>query len=76
MCVIAYFLMMAIEYTSKCTSLHRSGRKILRLLSNIHLLTLTLPKGEKRFALTSVGKEEQKVLKAFGIPKMKVPMVV
>ncbi len=76
MCVIAYFLMMAIEYTSKCTNLHRSGRKILRLLSNIHLLTLTLPKGEKRFALTGVGKEEQKVLKAFGIPKIKVPMVV
>jgi transposase len=76
MCVIAYFLMMAIEYTSKCTSLHRSGRKILRLLSNIHLLTLTLPKGEKRFALTGVGKEEQKVLKAFGIPKIKAPMVV
>jgi transposase len=76
MCVIAYFLMMAIEYTSKCTNLHRSGRKILRLLSNIHLLTLTLPKGEKRFALTGVGKEEQKVLKAFGIPKIKAPMVV
>ena len=76
MCVLAYFLMMAIEYTSKRASIHLSGRKILRLLSNIHLLTLTLPKGEKRFALTGVGKEEKKVLKAFGIPKIKVPMVV
>ena len=44
MCIVAYFMMMAIEYTSKCTNLTLSGRKVLRLLSNIHLLmSIPLP---------------------------------
>jgi transposase len=76
MCIIAYFFMMAIEYTSKQKNLGLSGRKILRLLSTIHLLTLILPKGEKRFAVTGVGKEEKGVLQSFNISTLKLPMVV
>jgi len=58
----------------KPSSIGKKNTQIPEQYSFAHLNSI--PKVEKRFALIGVGKEEQKVLKAFGIPEMKVPMVV
>ena len=72
-CVLAHFMMMEIENTSKHSSIKLSGRKILRKLSHIHLLEINMPKGEKMYSLTKIEKEDNKILNAFGITKIKLP---
>ena len=75
-CVLAYFLMAAIEYIARHKELNRSGRKILRQLCQIGLIDINLPDGEKMYSITTVQKETKKLLSAYGIKKVAVPNVV
>lgn len=74
-CVISYFLMMAIEHISKNSNLNKSARNILRLLNQIKLLEINLPDGDKKYSITSVDNELKQILKVFKIKKMEVPEV-
>jgi len=74
-CVISYFLMIAIEYISKNTKLNKSARNILRLLDKIKLLEINLPDSNKKYSITSIDNELKKILKTFKIKKVEVPEV-
>jgi len=74
-CVIAYFLMNAIEYISKNNNLNKSARNILRLLDQIKLLEINLPDGDKKYSTTSLDSELKQILKTFKIKKVEVPEV-
>jgi hypothetical protein len=67
LCVLAYFVITALEYLSKKRGIKLSARKILRSLSELKLIQLELPNGERRFSLTALGKDQQCILKALGI---------
>jgi len=75
-CVIAYFIIAAIEYISKKTNLNKSARKILRQLSKVNLLEISLPNGKKKYTLTTIEKEQKRILNLYGIKKLNVPIVV
>ena len=75
-CVIAYFIFTAIEYISKDTKLNKSARKILRQLSRINLLEISLPNGKRKYSLTMIDKEQKKLLNIYNIKKLEVPDVV
>ena len=76
LCVIAYFVISVIEYLSKKKGIKLSARKILRSLSEIKLIQIELPGGERRFSLTTPGKDRQRILNALGINKITMPRVV
>jgi transposase len=76
LCVLAYFVIAAIEYLSKKKGIKLSARKILRSLSEIKLIQIELPGGERRFSLTTSGKDHQRILNALGINKITMPRVV
>jgi transposase len=75
-CVIAYFLMMAIEYIAKQHSYEKTARAILQQLHRIHLLDIDLPDGDKKYSITTIEKEIKDILKVYKIKKMEVPDVV
>jgi transposase len=75
-CVLAYFIIAAIEYIAMDKKLNKSARKILRQLSQISLLEINLPDGKKKYSITTVQKEHKKILDAYKIKKIKVPDVV
>src|SRR5690554_1141287 len=74
-CVISYFLMIAIEYISKKNNLNKSARNILRILDKIKLLGINLPNGVKKYSITSLDNELKEILKIFKVKKMEVPEV-
>lgn len=74
-CVIAYFLMIAIEYISKDENLNKSARSILRILDRIKLLDINLPDGKKKYSITSLDNDLKEILKTFKIKKVEVPKV-
>lgn len=75
-CVLAYFVTIAIEYIAQGKKVNKSACKILNELNKIGLIEIALPNGDKKFALTKINKEQQSYLNAFGIKKMKIPSVV
>jgi len=75
-CVIAYFIISAIEYLAKKANLNQSARKILQQLSKINLIEINLPDGKRKYSLTTVEKEQKEMLKIFKIKKLKIPGVV
>jgi transposase len=75
-CVLAYFIINAIEYTAKKKNLNQSARKVLRKLSQISLLDINLPDGKKKYSITTVPKEHKKLLSAYKIKKVEMPNVV
>jgi len=75
-CVIAYFIVAAIEYISKKANLDKSARKILRQLSKVNLLEINLPDGKRKYSLTTIDKEQKRILNLYKIKKMEVPNVV
>jgi len=72
-CIISYFLMIAIEYNSKNKNLNKSARNILRILDKIKLLEINLPDGEKKYSITSIDNELKQLLNTFKIKKVEVP---
>ena len=75
-CILAYFVTMAIEFISQKKKVNKSACKIMNELNKIGLIEIELPEGGKRFALTKINKEQQACLNAFGIKKMAIPSVV
>lgn len=75
-CVLAYFIVNAIEYKAQKSKLNKSARKILKELSKISLLDINLPDKQKRYALTTIDKKQKEILRAFNIKKVGVPDVV
>jgi len=73
-CVIAYFIITAIEYIAKKASLNKSVKKILRELSGISLLEINLPDGKRKYSLTIVNNEQKKILHTYKIKKLETPM--
>ena len=53
-----------------------SARKILRSLGELKLIQIELPGGERRFSLTALGKDHQRILNMLGIKKVALPRVV
>jgi len=76
LCVLAYFVISAIEYLSKKNGVELSARKILRFLNELKLVQIDLPSGERRFSLTALTKDHQRILRALGVKKVTVPCVV
>ncbi|MDQ0255320.1 transposase [Evansella vedderi] len=75
-CVIAYFLVMAIEYLEQRESYNNTARVILHYLRRIHLVDINLPDGSKKYSLTKIDKELKDILQIYKIKKMKVPDLV
>jgi len=75
-CVLAYFIITVIEYIAFHKKLNKSARKILRQLCQIGLLDINLPDGTKKYLITTVQKEQKKLLTAYNIKKVDVPNVV
>jgi len=69
LCVLAYFIIAALEYLSKKKGLNMSARKILRSLSELKLIQIELPGGERRFSLTTLGREHRRILDASVLKK-------
>jgi len=76
MCVLAYFLVIAIEYIAQQKNVKMSARKILRQLSSIMLIDIKLPNGQQKYSLTSLSKEQKSLLSLYGIKKLSIPDVV
>ncbi|KFD40884.1 hypothetical protein HY02_07430 [Peptococcaceae bacterium SCADC1_2_3] len=76
LCVLAYFVISVIEYLSKKKGMRLSARKILRFLGELKLIQIELPGGERRFSLTALGKDHQRILNMLGIKKVALPRVV
>jgi len=74
LCVIAYFIITAIEYIAKEAKHHISARKILRQLSKINLLEINLPDGKRKYSLTTVDREQKSLLNIYKIKKLEVPV--
>src|SRR5699024_8234713 len=72
-CVIAYFLIMAVEYIAKQHSYDKTARAILQQLHRVHLLDIDLPNGDKKYSITTIEKEMKDILKIYKIKKMEVP---
>lgn len=75
-CVLACFMMTAIEYVAQKKKINKSARKILRELSKFGLIEIGLPNGESRYSTTTMSKEQQAILKSFGTKKLSLPSVV
>jgi transposase len=75
-CVLACFMMTAIEYIAQKKKINTSARKILRKLSKLGLIEIGLPNGETRYSTTTISEEQQAILKSFGIKKLSLPNVV
>lgn len=76
LCVLAHFVISATEYLSKKKGVKLSARKILRFLGELKLTQIDLPGGERRFSLTVLGKDHQRILETLGIKKVTMPSVV
>lgn len=75
-CVLSYFVIMAIEYIAQQKKVRKSARKLLRELHKIGLVEIHLPSGETRYSLTTIDKDQRSLLNSFGIKKMGLPSVV
>lgn len=75
-CVLSYFVIMALEYIAQQKKIQKSARKILRELHKIGLVEINLPSGEKRYSLTTIDKDKQLLLNSYGIKKIGLPSVV
>ena len=75
-CVLAYFIINAIDYIARNKRLNRSARKILRQLSHISLLDINLPNGRKRYSITTIQSDHKKLLDAYNIKRVNIPNVV
>ncbi|MHB8125901.1 MAG: IS1634 family transposase [Desulfitobacteriaceae bacterium] len=75
-CVLAYFITMALEYIAHQHKINKSARKIIKELSKIGLIKIELPNGETRYSLTTVNKDQQSLLKSYDLNKLKLPDVV
>ena len=75
-CVISYFLIASIEYISKKNEMDKSAKKILRYLSEISLVDITLPDGKRKYSITKINEEQKQILAEFKIKKVEVPNVV
>lgn len=75
-CVIAYFLIEAIEYIAHKTALNKSARTILQQLRRIHLVDIKLPDGKSKYSITTIENDLKNILKAYKIKKVEVPDVV
>jgi hypothetical protein len=62
-----YFVIAALEYLSRKKGVKLSARKTLRSLGEIKLIQIELPGGERRFSLTTLNKEHNRILGALGI---------
>ena len=58
-CVIAYFIVTAIEYISKKANLNKSAQKILRQLSKVNILEINFP-DKKIFSYYHRERREEK----------------
>ncbi len=76
LCVLAYFITTAIEYIAVKKKLDRSARKILMQLSQIGLIDINLPDGQKKYSITTLQREHKKILNAYKIKRVEVPNVV
>lgn len=75
-CVIAYFLIQAVEYIAKQASLNSTARTILQKLQSIHLLSIELPDGKSKYSVTAIEKELKEILNIYKIRKIEIPDVV
>jgi transposase len=75
-CVLSYFITTVIEYIAMKKKLNKSARKILRQLSQISLIEINLPDGQKKYSITTVQKEHKKILNAYKIKRVEVPGVM
>jgi len=75
-CVLAYFITTVIEYIAIKKNLEKSARKIIRELSQINLIDVNLPEGQKKYSITKVQKEHKEILNAYKIKKVEIPDVV
>lgn len=75
-CVLSYFVIMAIEYIAQQKKVQKSARKLLRELHKIGLVEINLPSGIKRYSLTTIDKDQRLLLNSYGIKKMELPNVV
>jgi len=76
LCVLAYFFTTIIEYIAAEKKLEKSSRKILKKLSQIGLIEIDLPDGQKKYSITTVDKEQKNILGAYKISRVEVPDVV
>ena len=75
-CVLAYFVIMALENIAQQKNIKKSARKILRELNKIGLIEIHLPNGDKRYSLTTIDKDQRLLLNAYDIKKIGLPDVV
>lgn len=75
-CVLAYFIMIAIEYIAHQKNVKLSARKILGQLSSVMLIQILLPNGQQRYSLTSLSREQNSLLSLYGVKKLSLPDVV
>lgn len=75
-CVLAYFIMIAIEYIAGQKKARLSARKILDQLSRVMLIQIKLLNGQQRYSLTSLSKEQKSILSLYNVKKLPLPGVV
>ncbi|EHQ89159.1 IS1634 family transposase [Desulfosporosinus youngiae] len=75
-CVLAYFTIIALETIAHRKNVKKSARKILSELNKIGLIEILLPTGEKRYSLTTIGKDQRRLLNTYDIKKIGLPDVV
>jgi len=75
LCVLAYFITKVIEYIAHQKKLNKSAPKILRELSQIALIEIHLPDGQKKYSLTTMQEEHKEIFKAFQIKNVEIPDV-
>lgn len=75
-CVLALFILQAIDYIASQSSLNQSARTIIQKLARIHLLEIKLPNGKIKYSITSIDNEQKEILKAYKINKLEIPDVV
>lgn len=75
LCVLAYFITKVMEYIATQRKLNKSAPKILRELSQIALIEIHLPLGQKKYSLTTLQEEHKKILNVFQIKNIEIPTV-
>ena len=59
LCVLAYFITKVIEHIAHQKKLNKSAPKILRELSQVALIEIHLPDGQKKYSLTTMQEEHK-----------------
>jgi len=62
-------------YIANQKKLNKSAPKILRELSQIALIEIYLPDGQKKYSLTTMQEEHKEIFKAFQIKNVEIPDV-